>query len=95
MPRMPPTGRLMPPGGVGAGNVFAEGQEHGEEPYCHEVDQTVPNQCQRLQYHRQADWGSQRAQALNDDFPELCPPSYNDFSLSDLDFSATLMDCLL
>ncbi|KAJ8377578.1 hypothetical protein AAFF_G00255960 [Aldrovandia affinis] len=37
MPRMPPTGRLMPPGGVGAGNVFAEGQEHGEEPYCHEV----------------------------------------------------------
>ncbi|KAJ8342238.1 hypothetical protein SKAU_G00321660 [Synaphobranchus kaupii] len=65
-----------------------------EAQHDSEADQTVPSQFPQLQYRHRADWGSQRAQAL-DDIPELCSQSYQDFSLTDLEFSAALTDYLL
>ncbi|KAI1902874.1 hypothetical protein AGOR_G00020800 [Albula goreensis] len=78
----------------GVGSALTEKQGHQELPYHREDDQTVPNQYQQLQYYCQADWGSQRAKPFND-IPELCSQSYKDFSLTDLEFSAALMDYLL
>ncbi|KAG5844736.1 hypothetical protein ANANG_G00165720 [Anguilla anguilla] len=86
------SGAQAVPGGSGAVSS-AEGRGNRAVHRHGEADQTVPSQFPQLQYHHRADWGSQRAPAL-DEIQELCLHSY-DFSLTDLEFSAALMDYLL
>ncbi|XP_064208928.1 paired mesoderm homeobox protein 2A-like [Anguilla rostrata] len=86
------SGAQAVPGGSGAVSS-AEGRGHRAVHRHGEADQTVPSQFPQLQYHHRADWGSQRSPAL-DEIQELCLHSY-DFSLTDLEFSAALMDYLL
>ncbi|KAJ8266734.1 hypothetical protein GJAV_G00134090 [Gymnothorax javanicus] len=74
--------------------VSGDGLGRSERPHYREADQTVPNQFPQLQYHLRPDGGSQRPQAL-DDLPDLYAQSNKDLSLTDLEFSAALMDYLL
>uniref|UniRef100_A0A3B3Q1U5 Homeobox domain-containing protein n=1 Tax=Paramormyrops kingsleyae TaxID=1676925 RepID=A0A3B3Q1U5_9TELE len=89
-------GRMPPCAPKSSGDFVTWGEPCGDtlSTCCSASDQTVPSAAQPLQYHDHAFRGSQQTQ-FHDDMLELCSHVYKDFHLTDLEFSAALMDYFL